>query len=50
MTHQKSHSLEAKSKDDSKQDDNPPVHAIHSLRRDVNRKRENMQKSTLGGY
>jgi len=40
---------ETKSKDYSKSYDDPPVHAEHTLKQDVERKREKVEKSSLGG-
>lgn len=50
MTNHRKHSLNTKNKDISKKVEDPPVHAEHSLRRDVDRKREEMKKSTIGGF
>lgn len=51
MTNHRKHSLDTQNKDISKKIDDPPVHATEdSLRRDVKRKREEMKKSTIGGF
>jgi len=51
MTHRKQVSFEKdENKDDSKRNAVPPRHAINSLQKDVQRKREQVEKSTLGGY
>ncbi|HLR71016.1 MAG TPA: hypothetical protein VK085_06255 [Pseudogracilibacillus sp.] len=41
---------ETKNKDHSKSFYDPPVHEEKTLRRDVERKREEMKKSTIGGF
>ena len=50
MTNHRKHTLETKNKDISKKMDDPPVRAENSLRRDEERKREEMKKSTIGGF
>lgn len=50
MTNHRKHTLETKNKDISKKMDDPPVRAESSLRRDEERKREEMKKSTIGGF